>query len=122
MHVLNQGDVRIRGERGFPLKGIVERKSEHPRSYLVKTSYGTYRRNRRHLLKVEEPIKGSEIENMNYDGVYPKEGNGDINPGEPNVKEPSTAKEQVQSSRQIVSRQNNDTENVNLNVHTRSGR
>ena len=122
MPVLNQGDVvRIRGEKGLPLKGIVEGKSEHPRSYLVKTSSGKYRRNRRHLLKVEEPIEGSEIENTDYDdGVHPKEGNGNINPRAPIVQEQSTTKEQVQSGRQIVARQNDDAENGN--VYTRSGR
>ena len=37
MPVQNQDDVaRIRGEKGLPLKGIVEGKSEHLRSYLVK--------------------------------------------------------------------------------------
>ena len=52
--VLNQGDVvRIQGEKRFPQRGVVEGKSKHPRSYLVKSSSGTYRRNRRHLLKVE---------------------------------------------------------------------
>ena len=50
--VLNQGDVvRIRGEKGFLQKGVVERKSKYPRSYLVKSPSGTYRRNRRHLLQ-----------------------------------------------------------------------
>ena len=75
-------------------------------------------------MKVEEPIEGSEIENTDYDdGVHPKEENSsNINPREPIVQEPSTTKEQVQSGRQIVSRQNNDAENGNLNVYTRSGR
>ena len=69
-------------------------------------------------MKVEEPIEGSEIENTDYDdGVHPKEENSNINPREPIVQEPSTTKE-----RQIVSRQNNDAENENLNVYTRSGR
>ena len=119
--VLNQGDVvRIRGEKGFPLKGIVERKSEHPRSYLVKTSSGTHSRNRRHLLKVV--LKDPKLRIWIMTMEFPKEGNGNINPGKPSVKEPSTTKEQVQAGRQIVSRQNNDTENENLNVYTRSGR
>ena len=113
--VLNQGDVvRIRGEKGFLQKGVVERKSKYPRSYLVKSPSGTYRRNRRHLLKVEEPMESSHIE-MDYNI-----GTTNLKPSM--VEEELTNNERVQPRRQIVSRQNNGTDNGSLNVYTRSGR
>ena len=119
--VLKQGDVvRIRGEKGFPQKGVIIEKSKYPRSYLVKSSSGTYRRNRRHLLKVEEPIEEFEFKNMDYDrGDRSKEQNSTNNPRSPIIQEHLTTNEQMKSGRQ---RQNNDTENRNLNVYTRSGR
>ena len=58
---LKKGDVvRIQEEKGFLKKGIVVQETNYPRSYQVKTSSGIFRRNRRHLLKVEEPKEISE--------------------------------------------------------------
>ena len=53
---MKEGDVvRIQGEKGFSKKGVVLEKAGHLRSYQVKNSDGVYRRNRRHILKVEDP-------------------------------------------------------------------
>jgi hypothetical protein len=52
--------VRIQEEKRFLKKGIVVEETNYPRSYQVKTSSGIFRRNRRHLLKVEEPEEISE--------------------------------------------------------------
>ena len=68
--ILKPGDVvRLQGEKGFPHKGVVVEKLRQPRSYLVKASSRTYRRNRKHLLKVEEPIQRSEIEEDNDENL-----------------------------------------------------
>ncbi len=64
--ILKPGDVvRLQEEKGFPHKGVVVEKLRQPRSYLGQASSRTYRRNRKHLLKVEEPIQKSEIEEDN---------------------------------------------------------
>ena len=56
--ILKEDDVvRIQGEKCFSIKGVLLEKAGHPRSDRVKNSDGVYRRNRRHLLKVEEPEK-----------------------------------------------------------------
>jgi hypothetical protein len=58
---LKKGDVvRIQEEKGFLKKGLVVEENNYPISYQVKTSSGIFRRNRRHLLKVEEPEEISE--------------------------------------------------------------
>ena len=49
--------IRLQGEKGFPHKGVVLEKLRQPRSYLVKASSRNYRRNRKHSLKVKEPIQ-----------------------------------------------------------------
>ena len=64
-------------------------------------------------LKVEEPMERSDID-MDYDI-------GTTNPKPSMVEEELTTNERVQPRRQIVSRQNNGTENRSLNVYTRSG-
>ncbi|CAB4009363.1 Transposon Ty3-G Gag-Pol poly, partial [Paramuricea clavata] len=94
--ILNQGDVvRIQGEKGFMQKGVVVEKSQHPRSYLVKSSSKTYRRNRKHLLKVDEPIEKHNVEKVDYGGE------------EDNQKK--NANEQLHSETQaVVSSPNND--------------
>ena len=51
-----------------------------------------------------------------------KKGTVTLTPENRSYKSHRPPKEQVQSGRQIVSRQNNDAENGNLNVYTRSGR
>ena len=71
-------------------------------------------------MKVEEPIEEFEFKNMDYDrGDRSKEQNSTNNPRSPSIQEHLTTNEQMKSERQ---RQNNDTENRNLNVYTRSGR
>ena len=76
----------------------------------MKSSHGTYRRNRRHLLKVEEPIEEFEFENMDYDsGDRSTEQNSTNNPRSPSIQEHLTTNEQMKSERQ---RQNNDIEKV----------
>ena len=97
--VLKQGDVlRIRGEKGFPHKGVIIEKSKYPRSYLVKSSSGTCRRNGRHLLKVEEPIEEFEFKNMDYDsGDRSKEQNSMNNPRSPSIQEHLATNEQMKS-------------------------
>ncbi len=68
--ILKPGDVvRLQGEKGFPHKEVVVEKLRQPSSYLVKASSRTYRRNRKHLLKVEEPIQRSEIEEDNDENL-----------------------------------------------------
>ena len=52
--------ARLQGEKGF---------LRQPRSYLVQASSRTYRRNRKHLLQVEEPIQKSEIEEDNDENL-----------------------------------------------------
>ena len=47
-------------------KGVVVEKSEQPSSYLVKSSYKTYRRNRKDLLN--EPIERYDVEKVDYAG------------------------------------------------------
>ena len=112
MPILNQGDVvRIRGEKGFMQKGVVVEKSQHPRSYLVKSSSKTYRRNRKHLLKVDEPMERHEVEKVDYGGE------------EDQSNEQLNANAQLQSETQaVVSRPNNDDGNSSLKTYTRSGR
>lgn len=112
MPILNQGDVvRIRGEKGFMQKGVAVEKSQHPRSYLVKSSSKTYRRNRKHLLKVDEPMERHEVEKVDYGGE------------EDQSNEQLNANAQLQSETQaVVSRPNNDDGNSSLKTYTRSGR
>jgi hypothetical protein len=96
--ILNQGDVvRIRGEKGFMQKVVVVKKPQHPRSYLVKSSSKTYRRNRKHLLKVHEPIERHDVEKVDNRGE------------EDRSKEQLNTNEQLHSETQaVVSRPNND--------------
>ena len=48
---------------------MVVEKLRQPRSYHVQASSRTYRRNRKHLLKVEEPIQKSELEEDNDENL-----------------------------------------------------
>ena len=57
--------VRVQDQSG-KLKALVVKKSEYPRSYIVQTESGQFRRNRQHLLKVEESFqKEVDLENVN---------------------------------------------------------
>jgi hypothetical protein len=47
--------VRMQTDRGFDRLAIVKQTASEPRSYVVDTGNGEYRRNRRHLLPVAEP-------------------------------------------------------------------
>jgi hypothetical protein len=92
-------------------KGVAVEKSQHPRSYLVKSSSKTYRRNRKHLLKVDEPMERHEVEKVDYGGE------------EDQSNEQLNANAQLQSETQaVVSRPNNDDGNSSLKTYTRSGR
>lgn len=53
---LKSGDiVRMQTPSGYDKKAVVEKASEHPRSYIVRSNDTSYRRNRKHLLRVNEP-------------------------------------------------------------------
>jgi hypothetical protein len=66
-----QDTVRIRVD-GEWKPGVVQAKTPEPRSYVVKTNKGTYRRNRRHLMKTQEkpPVFASHVPD-NVDIVTP---------------------------------------------------
>ena len=60
---LKEGEtVRIQEDKKWKPAQVVKQLQE-PRSYLVQTEKGTYRRNRRHLLKTEEP-KPPEMDDL----------------------------------------------------------
>ena len=48
--------VRLQTEKGYEKVGIVKRPAAQPRSYIVEAGGKEYRRNRRHLLVVPEPV------------------------------------------------------------------
>lgn len=61
LEVLKEGDVvRMKTDKGFQKRAIVKETLQQPRSYLVKSNGTLYRRNRNHLLKVNEEIKRTE--------------------------------------------------------------
>lgn len=60
---MKTGDVvRLQSKDGFKKKGVIVRKTELPRSYIVEPGSREYRRNRRHILKVDEPPETVEME------------------------------------------------------------
>ena len=60
---MERGDiVQVESNNGFKKKGIVVRKAEYPRSYIIESGNREYRRNRRQIIKVEEQPEYSEIE------------------------------------------------------------
>jgi hypothetical protein len=62
--VLKEGDVvRMKTDKGFQRKAIVEKPLSEPRSYLVNSNGTFYRRNRNHLLKTYEGVNKSTAEN-----------------------------------------------------------
>jgi hypothetical protein len=93
---LESGDVvRVLSKDGFRRKGVIVRKAQHPRSYLVESGNREYRRNRRQIIKVDEP------------------------PPEPvSVEEPETQGEEITGGPQIQDAQSSET-NIQ---RTRSGR
>ena len=48
--------VRLQSSKGHDQLGIVQKHSGNPRSYIVNAQGTLYRRNRRHLLPVPEPL------------------------------------------------------------------
>ena len=76
------------------------------------------------LLKVEEPMERSEMENLDYDEgkVRAKEQFGTITAKTPMLQKQSTINKQLQLEAPVVLRQNNDVENRNANICTRRGR
>lgn len=48
--------VRLQTDKGHDRIGVVSGRASEPRLYIVRTDGGTYRRNRQHLLPVNEPI------------------------------------------------------------------
>ena len=73
--VLKPGDVvRIQDQKGSP-KALVVNETEHPRSYIVQSRSGQFRRNRRHLCKVEEPYEqATELEESDVSEDQPSAG------------------------------------------------
>ena len=75
--------VRVRGDSSWGEKGVIVDKSEHPRSYIVRTERGgEYRRNRVDLLKTperpetvtepeEEEIQTASKETMEHQPIVP---------------------------------------------------
>jgi transposase InsO family protein len=58
---LHSGDtVRLQTTKGYNTKGFVKQHSGDPRSYIVNAGGTDYRRNRKHLLKVNEPRSTTE--------------------------------------------------------------
>jgi hypothetical protein len=54
LHPLESGDVfRVLSKDGFRRKGVIVRKAQHPRSYIVESGNREYRRNRRQIIKVD---------------------------------------------------------------------
>ena len=72
---LNEGDqVRLQTDKGYDKVGYVKKVDELPRSYIVESEGREFRRNRRHLLYVNEPStsndSGSNLDNptvLNHD-------------------------------------------------------
>ena len=52
----------MQSKDGFKKKGVVVREAEHPRSYVIEPGNREYRRNRRQIIKVDEPPEFIEIE------------------------------------------------------------
>lgn len=50
--------VRIQTDKGHDRLGTVKERCKKPRSYIIESDGGTYRRNRRHILPVAEPSAG----------------------------------------------------------------
>ena len=48
--------VRLQTDKGYKKVGVVKRPAAQPRSYIVEAGGKEYRRNRRHLLAVPEPV------------------------------------------------------------------
>ena len=76
----------MESRNGFKKKGIVVRKAEHPRSYIVESGNREYRRNRRQIIKVEEQPESSEIEETKS-----KQETQDLKDGRETAQEQSTS-------------------------------
>ena len=96
---LESGDVvRVLSKDGFRKKGVIVRKDQHPRSYVVETGNREYRRNRRQIIKVDEPP-----------------------PESISVEEPETQGEEITGGPQIQDAQDAQSSETNIQ-RTRSGR
>ncbi|XP_077973432.1 uncharacterized protein LOC120337686 [Styela clava] len=59
---LQRGDkVRLQTDKGYNIIGIIKKKAPEPRSYIVSANGKKYRRNRRHLLHVQERFDPSIV-------------------------------------------------------------
>ena len=59
---MKDGDVvRVKTDKGFQKKAVVEKMLSEPRSYLVNSNGTLIRRNRNHLLKTSETVNTSNI-------------------------------------------------------------
>ena len=98
LSMLQPGDtVRMQTDRGYDKIAIIERRTNDPRSYIVKCNGKQYRRNRKHLLPVTETAEQSDDDDI----PYPRH-------DDPNDEQPINDNQCVQ---------NNPT-----TYHTRSGR
>ena len=98
LSMLQPGDtVRMQTDRGYDKIAIIERRTNDPRSYIVKCNGKQYRRNRKHLLLVTETAEQSDDDDI----PYPRH-------DDPNDEQPINDNQCVQ---------NNPT-----TYHTRSGR
>ena len=98
LSMLQPGDtVRMQTDRGYDKIAIIERRTNDPRTYIVKCNGKQYRRNRKHLLLVTETAEQSDDDDI----PYPRH-------DDPNDEQPINDNQCVQ---------NNPT-----TYHTRSGR
>ncbi|XP_039878491.1 uncharacterized protein K02A2.6-like [Simochromis diagramma] len=77
---LNEGQVvRLQTPQGYDRTGVVKELCKEPRSYLVQSDGNTYRRNRRHILPVSEPVTvQKDTDHHHYDGLQVVGENNDV--------------------------------------------
>lgn len=71
--------MRLQTPQGYDRTGVVKELCKEPRSYLVQSDGNTYRRNRRHILPVSEPVTvQKDTDHHHYDGLQVVGENNDV--------------------------------------------
>lgn len=107
--------VRLQTPQGYNRTGVVKEICKEPRSYLIHTEGKQYRRNRRHILPVSEPVP-AQFNLSDTDHLDSGLGSKDNNTGQ---RLETMDTEQLQDEIPVAKLPSNTTENL---YKTRSGR
>ncbi|KAL7865172.1 hypothetical protein SRHO_G00104190 [Serrasalmus rhombeus] len=114
--------VRIQTPKGYDQLGAVKERSKEPRSYIIQSNGKTYRRNRRHILPVAEPLPPAQLSAEDQDPQNTGPSATDSVPPTPHTPELNDMQSQHASSSRPKPTADFPTENSNALYTTRSGR